>query len=251
MHSKILPIGSLEAYKYVIVLSRYEGKILLSRHRARTTWETQGGHVEPGEAPMAAARRELYEESGAAEFDIVPLCDYCTWDDVRGRETGMVFAADIRRLGPIPESEMAEVRAFDALPGNLTYPLITPELFAHLFAQADFSYTSILGRTVHVVIDRPMGSVRPAHGGRGCPVNDGCVPHLLAGDGKAQGACVLGVDCPVDAFDGVVAAVVHRKGALGDKWVVCPEGYAPAREEILETVDVAERHFDIELEMKA
>ena len=38
-------------YKYVVVFSRYQGRLLLSRHKERRTWETQGGHVEPGETP--------------------------------------------------------------------------------------------------------------------------------------------------------------------------------------------------------
>ena len=37
--------------------------------------------------------------------------------------------AEILELGPLPESEMAEVRTFDALPENITYPAITPVLF--------------------------------------------------------------------------------------------------------------------------
>ena len=41
----------------------------------------------------------------------------------------MVFAAQVDRLGPLPESEMAEIRAFDELPEDLTYPDITPHLF--------------------------------------------------------------------------------------------------------------------------
>ena len=45
---------------------------------------------------------------------------------------GMVFKAIINKLGQIPESEIAEVRQFDALPGNLTYPAITPVLFDFL-----------------------------------------------------------------------------------------------------------------------
>ena len=133
MKSQTYALGTLETYKYVVVASRYEGKILLSRHKDRTTWETQGGHVELGETPLHAAKRELYEESGAAEFDIVPLCDYRAWDEVTGRgANGVVFAADIHKLVDIPESEMAEVKTFDALPENLTYPAITPEVFACL-----------------------------------------------------------------------------------------------------------------------
>lgn len=49
-------------YKYVVVFSKFENKLMLSRHKNRTTWETQGGHVEPGETLEQAARRELWEE---------------------------------------------------------------------------------------------------------------------------------------------------------------------------------------------
>ena len=118
MICKTYELGSLKNYKFVVVLSRYDGRVLLSRHRERSTWETQGGHIEQGEAPMDAAKRELYEESGAEEFSLSPLGDY--W---------MVFTAVIYKLGKLPQSEMAETKTFDALPENLTYPAITPVLF--------------------------------------------------------------------------------------------------------------------------
>ena len=123
--------GSLKEYKYVVILSEYQGKILLSRHKNRTTWETQGGHIEPGETPMEAARRELFEESGAVEFEIEPLCDY--WAGTpEDWANGMVFRAVIKKLGHLPESEMAQVQSFDHLPPNVTYPASTPVLFANL-----------------------------------------------------------------------------------------------------------------------
>ena len=135
MISRVYDTGTLKTYKYVVVLSTMCGKILLSRHKARSTWETQGGHVEPGESPFEAAKRELLEESGALRYDIRPVCDYWAGDEVTGEgATGMVFQAEIYELGDMPESEMAETRLFDALPDNLTYPAITPELFAFLFS---------------------------------------------------------------------------------------------------------------------
>ena len=130
MGCEIFPLNTLHPYKYVVVLSFVGERILLSRHRDRNTWETQGGHVEAGETPLDAARRELWEESGATEYDLAPLCDYRF--PSRGPaeySNGQVFVAHIRALGTIPESEMAEVRAFDGLPENLTYPAITPYLF--------------------------------------------------------------------------------------------------------------------------
>lgn len=134
MICKIYGLNELKHYKYVVVLSEYNGKVLLSRHKARATWETQGGHIEEGETPLAAAKRELYEESGAVAYDMEPVFDY--WAGASYPEDGsggMVFVARIHSLGALPESEMAEVRAFDALPDNLTYPAITPILFAEFW----------------------------------------------------------------------------------------------------------------------
>ncbi|MDO5521305.1 MAG: Cof-type HAD-IIB family hydrolase [bacterium] len=121
-------------YKYVVILSEYNGKLLLSRHKQRTTWEPQGGKIEPDETPLEAAKRELFEESGATKFSIQPLCDYWAGTGMVGeKETGgcgVVFTAQIEVLGDIPDSEMAEVASFDTLPNHLTYPAITPVLMA-------------------------------------------------------------------------------------------------------------------------
>lgn len=133
MICKTYKTNTLQKYKYVVVLSKYNGKLLLSRHKERTTWETQGGHIESGETPLQAAKRELYEESGALVFDIEPLCDYWAGNlDTKEEGNGMVFVAVIHKLGKIPESEMEEVGIFDALPENLTYPAITPVLFSEI-----------------------------------------------------------------------------------------------------------------------
>jgi 8-oxo-dGTP diphosphatase len=123
------PLGELQSPKFVVVFSLKGGRLLLSRHRERLTWETQGGHIEPGETPLEAARRELYEESGAKAFDLAPLFDYAAGEAGR-LAAGVVFAAKIEEIGPLPESEMAETRLFDRLPDDLTYPGITPRLYA-------------------------------------------------------------------------------------------------------------------------
>lgn len=134
MICKTYDLNSLKEYKYVVILSEYNGKIVLSRHKQRTTWETQGGHIEQGETPLDAAKRELYEESGAVDFDIEPLCDYRAWNEETGHgANGVVFYAVIRGFDAIPESEMAEIKEFASLPENLTYPAITPVVFEYLF----------------------------------------------------------------------------------------------------------------------
>mgnify|MGYP002589578128 CR=1 FL=1 len=61
---------------YAVIVGKYEGKWVLCQHKKRTTWEVPGGHIEEGETPEEAARRELYEESGAQEFQLYPIGAY-------------------------------------------------------------------------------------------------------------------------------------------------------------------------------
>lgn len=139
MRCQVYELGFLEEYKYVVVLSEYNGKIVLSRHKERKTWETPGGHIEQGETPLDAAKRELYEESGAVDFEIKPLCDYRAWNEETGHgANGVVFHAVIRGFDAIPESEIAEIKEFTSLPENLTYPAITPVVFEYLFNTRKF-----------------------------------------------------------------------------------------------------------------
>ncbi len=122
------PVGSLKDYKFVVVCTFYKGKPVLSRHAKRDTWETQGGHIEAGETPMDAAKRELFEESGITDAEIFPVCDYHGYDDL-GFANGVTFAAVAEHLSELPPYEMAEVKVFETLPGDLTYPAVTPVLF--------------------------------------------------------------------------------------------------------------------------
>ena len=135
-----IPLGSQEHYKYVVVCSNYQGKWLFSRHKERTTWETQGGHVEEGETPLDAAKRELYEESGVTDADVYAVCDYRGFRGPRN-SYGMVFLAVVHELGALPESEMQETRLFEELPEHLTYPKMTPLLVE---AAKQFMETMIL-----------------------------------------------------------------------------------------------------------
>ncbi len=129
LQCRIYPFGSLERYKYAVVCSSFNGKWILSKHKKRDTWETQGGHIEEGETPLECARRELFEESGIEDADLYPVCDYQGFCP-RSCANGAVFLAVVHSLGKLPESEMQEIRSFDTLPPDLTYPQISPKLYA-------------------------------------------------------------------------------------------------------------------------
>ena len=119
-------LGTYKDYVYTVIFARYNNQWLFCRAKTRDVFETAGGKIEPGETPLEGARRELFEETGAVEFDIEPAFDYFA------NSGGQVFFAQIYKLGDIPDSTMAEVGLFDALPDKLRFPEITPVLFAYL-----------------------------------------------------------------------------------------------------------------------
>lgn len=114
--------------KFAVIASRYKDKWVFCRHRERDTWEIPGGHREEGERIEETARRELYEETGAADAEIKPVSVYCV--DKKGKNTyGMLFFANINYLEKLPEnSEISEIQLFEVIPKNLTYPEIQPHL---------------------------------------------------------------------------------------------------------------------------
>lgn len=136
LRCKIYPANRLDGYKYVVICSYYEGKWLLSKHKNRATWELQGEHIENGETPMDAARRELCEESGIMKADLYHICDYLGFDS-KDSANGAVYLALAHELGQLPKSEMERTALFDNLPKRLTYPLVTPVFIrqAELFAK--------------------------------------------------------------------------------------------------------------------
>lgn len=102
--------------KYAVVAARYDGKWIFCRHKERSTWEIPGGHIEPGETPLEAAKRELYEETGAVDAEISVVGGYRLYDE------GLLCFAEVKELGAIPaDSEIAEIRLFDTIPEALTY----------------------------------------------------------------------------------------------------------------------------------
>ena len=107
----------------------------------------------------------------------------------------------------------------------------------------------MLGKTVTVIMDRPMGTYHPKHKDMYYPVNYGYIPGIMAPDGEEQDAYVLGVDEPLKEFTGVVIAIIHRFDDVEEKWVVVPEGCTFTREEIAEQVKFQEQYFKSEIRM--
>lgn len=116
---------------YVVIVAKYKGKWLFVRHKERNTYEVPGGHIESGEDYVTAAKRELYEETGAIDFtlDLVSVYTVNNNNIING---GYLFFADVKNLSNLPDYEIAEFALFEHLPENLTYPQIQPHLFAYV-----------------------------------------------------------------------------------------------------------------------
>ncbi len=116
-----------EKIVYVVISAFYNEKLVLVKHRERSTWEIPGGHREEYESAFEAAKRELYEETGALEFFLERVCGYSVTRNGIG-SFGILYKAYIDEIGTIPEFEIGEIGFFDRLPENLTYPQIQPIL---------------------------------------------------------------------------------------------------------------------------
>jgi len=116
--------------KYVVIAAMYKDEWLMVKHRDRTTYEIPGGHIEVGETPLQAAERELYEETGALSFELIAIGDY----SVEREDTcnyGRLFYAKIDEMGPLPESEIIDVKTMQP-EFKWTYEKIQPILLQYV-----------------------------------------------------------------------------------------------------------------------
>ena len=117
--------------KFAVIIAKSDDKWVFCKHQERNTYEIPGGHREPGELIDDTARRELYEETGAVDFSIEPVCAYSVtapWN-FDGQETyGMLFCADVKAFEKELHSEIERIVIQDDLPAAWTYPDIQPYL---------------------------------------------------------------------------------------------------------------------------
>ena len=113
---------------FAVIAARYEDTWAFVLHKDRSTFEMPAGHIEPGETPFEAAKRELFEETGALEFTLDLIGPYGVIIEGMPTTYGMLYLAQITRLGELPPFEMEERVFCKSIPENLTYPDIQPIL---------------------------------------------------------------------------------------------------------------------------
>ncbi len=104
-------------YTRVVCVSKYKGKYVFCYNTKRNGWEIPGGHIEEGETWEEAAKREMYEETGAIKVNLTPVCVY------KISTYGLLCYCEVLEFGDLPkEFEMNQVMLSDTLPDNLTFP---------------------------------------------------------------------------------------------------------------------------------
>lgn len=116
---KIFDLGYCEEKEYtrVVCVCKYKDKFVFSYNKKRNGWEIPGGHIEQGETWQDAAKREMYEETGATKIKLEPVCVY------KISTFALLCYCEILELEELSqEYEMSKIMLSDELPDNLTFP---------------------------------------------------------------------------------------------------------------------------------
>ena len=100
----------------VVCITKYNDKLVYVKHQDRNTWELPGGHIEEGETWQEACKREMYEETGAIDIEVEPICYY------KISTYGLLCFCKINKLEQLPSYEIEKIEFFTEEPKELTYP---------------------------------------------------------------------------------------------------------------------------------
>lgn len=252
-----------EEYHIVVtgIIINSKNEILISKRAPHKKfpgmWECNGGSILAGETSLEGVIRELKEELGIefAKKEAIFL------EEVRRDKLPPDFKdlwllrkdiniEDIKfQDGEATEAKWVRIEEFLDMYNNKE---IVPTVD---FGEEDYkkalkleqreSYKYI-GENVKAEIDRPLNTKHPKHGFL-YPVNYGFIPGTTSGDGEELDCYVLGVDEPVDEFEGECIAVIHRTNDDDDKLVIVPIGMNFADEEIRKFTNFQEQYFESEI----
>lgn len=100
-----------------------------------------------------------------------------------------------------------------------------------------------LNKNLKIKIDRPLGSIHPMYKDVIYEVNYGFVPNTVSGDGEELDCYLLGVDYPVNEFEGKCIAVIKRLTEEDDKLIIVPKNKDFTNEEIELKIRFQEKYF--------
>lgn len=119
--------------KNVVIVAMVNDQLILVRHKTRITWELPGDYIEEHKNSEQTARRKLFEETGAVEFDLQHVCVYWVKNNPV-TSYGDLYFAEVKKIKQLPESKIDEIRFAKEVPETLTYPKIHKKLYLRVMA---------------------------------------------------------------------------------------------------------------------
>lgn len=94
---------------FACVVAQYQGRVVFVFNSKWQEWELPAGMIEPGETPEAAAKRELYEESGqvaeSLQFEGMAFIHVLKPDVI---ELGVMYTCELDTLQPFQPNDEAD-----------------------------------------------------------------------------------------------------------------------------------------------
>lgn len=243
------------------IIMNSKNEILISK-RAKNKkfggmWECNGGSILSGETSLEGILRELKEELG-----------------IKFTKKEAIFLKEIRRDKIPPDFKELWLFRKDIKIEDITFPdgeaieakWVNIEEFMNMcnskkiiptidFGKEEYikalnikqrkSY-SYIGNKIKVKIDRKIGSEHPKYGFKYL-LNYGYIPNTVSADKEEIDCYVLGIEEPIEEFEGRCIAVIHRLNDDDDKIIVAPEGMNYTDSEIRKLTEFQEKYFISEI----
>ena len=255
----------LEKGEYHIVVTALiinsKNEILISKRAENKKyglmWECNGGSILAGETSLEGMIREVKEELGI-EFSkkeaifLKEIKDSMQNPDFKDI---WLFKRDVKDEEiTLPDGEAIEYKWVDIEKfmemiekGEMVPTIeVDRELYEKALKMKQRSSYEYIGQKVRALIDRPLNSKHPKHGFI-YQVNYGYIPDTISGDGEELDCYILGIDEPLENFEGKCVAVIHRTNDDDDKLVVMLEGKNITDEEIRKLTQFQEKYFESEI----
>ncbi len=110
---------------FAIIFDDQERILCVRMNYASKNWTTPGGKVEPGESPITALKREVFEETG---YQVKPKQLIGVYAKLYNDDLVLCFEAQVLSREPWePNHEISEMRYFarDELPAEMSYVVRT------------------------------------------------------------------------------------------------------------------------------
>ena len=109
---------------------------------------------------------------------------------------------------------------------------------------------SYLGKTVDIIIDRPIGYVHKKENySLTYPINYGYIPGVIGGDGEELDVYLLGVNEPVTEYKAQIIGIAHRENDVEDKLVAAPSSLNFTKKEIERAIHFQEQYYKTHIEI--